>query len=127
MRAAYPLALALWLAAFGWRACALSRAASTLSLENARLDGAGASLDRGARVLHGLARESLGQARDAEFLQGLPNILPEDKSYLRTQRAIEADVSVLRGHVGKRLKGTVHVVVDAKANKLYVKKGLALL
>lgn len=126
-RTLYPLALVAWLAAFGWRACGVSRAAGALSRLDDRLEGDAAALDRGARRLTGLARESAAQAHDAEFLQGLPNILPEDKGYLRTQKAIESEVSALRSQVGKRLKGALHVVVDAKANKLYVKKGLKLL
>ena len=126
-RSLYPLGLALWLGAFGWRACALSRAAGELSRQTDRLEGDAAALDRGARRLQALARESAAQSRDAEFLDVLPNILPEDKGYLRTQKAIEGEVSALRVQVGKRLKGALHVVVDAKANKMYVKKGLKLL
>jgi len=126
-RTLYPLGLVLWLGAFGWRACALSRAASGLQRQSDRLDGDAAALDRGARRLAALTRESTAQARDAEFLQVLPNILPEDKGYLRTQKAIEGEVIALRRQVGKRLKGALHVVVDAKANKMYVKKGLKLL
>ncbi|MDE2510823.1 MAG: L,D-transpeptidase, partial [Elusimicrobia bacterium] len=82
---------------------------------------------QGASRLRALARESVAQSREAEFLEGLPNILPEDKGYLRTQKAIEGEVSALRMKVGRRLKGALHVVVDAKANKMYVKKGLKLL
>lgn len=126
-RTLYPLALVLWLGAFGWRACAVARAAGALSRADDRLEGDAAALDRGARRLAALVRESSAQARDAEFLQGLPNILPQDKGYLRTQKAIEGEVGALRSQVGKRLKGALHVVVDAKANKLYVKKGLKLM
>ena len=126
-RSLYPLALIAWLGAFGWRACALSGAAADLARQTDRLEGDSAALDRGARRLQSLARDSAAQARDSEFLEALPNILPEDKGYLRTQKAIEGEVSALRGQVGKRLKGALHVVVDAKANKLYVKKGLKLL
>ncbi|MFI5347220.1 MAG: L,D-transpeptidase [Elusimicrobiota bacterium] len=126
-RTLYPLGLVVWLGAFGWRACALSRAAGELARQTDRLEGDAAALDRGARRLQFLSRESAAQSRDAEFLQVLPNILPEDKGYLRTQKAIEGEVSSLRVQVGKRLKGALHVVVDAKANKMYVKKGLKLL
>ncbi|HXS99938.1 MAG TPA: L,D-transpeptidase [Elusimicrobiota bacterium] len=126
-RTLYPLALILWLGAFGWRAAALSRAAADLSRQTDRVEGAAAGLDRGSRRLAALSRDASAQSRDAEFLEGLPNILPADKGYLRTQKAIEGEVSTLRGQVGKRLKGALQVVVDAKANKLYVKKGLKLL
>lgn len=126
-RTLYPLSLVVWLGAFGWRACALSRAATALARATDRVEGDAAALDRGARRLTALTQESSSQARDAQFLEILPNILPEDKSYLRTQKAIESEVVALRRKVGKRLKGALHVVVDAKANKLYVKKGLKLL
>jgi len=126
-RTLYPLGLVVWLGAFGWKACAVSRAGGALSREVDRQEGEAAALDRGSRRLEVLALESVAQARELEFLHGLPNILPEDKGYLRTQKAIGDEVSVLRAKVGRRLKGTLHLVVDAKANKLYVKKGLKLL
>jgi L,D-transpeptidase YbiS len=126
-RTLYPLALIWWLAAFGWRAAALTRSAAVLGRATDRLEGSWASLDRGSRRLVVLARESGAQARDAQFLEGLPNILPEDKGYLRTQKAIESEVAQLRAQVGKRLKGSLHILVDAKANKLYLKQGLKLL
>lgn len=126
-RSLYPLGLLICLGAFGWRACALSRAADLLERSTDRLEGAAARLDRGARRLSALSREAAAQAKDAEFLEALPNILPADKGYLRTQKAIEGEVSVLRSQVGRRLKGALQVVVDAKAGKLYVKQGLKLL
>ncbi len=126
-RTLYPLGLVLWLGAFGWRACGVARAADALGRANDRLATDAAALDLGARRLTALARESAAQSRDADFLQSLPNILPEDKGYLRTQKAIEGEVATLRSQVGKRLKGALQVVVDAKANKLYVKQGLKLL
>lgn len=126
-RTLYPLGLLVWLGAFGWKACAVSRAHHRLSHEVDRLEGEADALDRGSRRLEVLARQSVAQARESEFLLGLPNILPEDKGYLRTQKAIGDEVAQLRSKVGRRLKGTLQVVVDAKANKLYVKKGLKLL
>lgn len=126
-RTLYPLCLVAWLGAFGWRACALSRAAGELQRRTDRLEGDAAALTRESARLAQLTRESTAQAGDAAFLQVLPDILPEDKGYARTQKAIEGEVAALRRQVGKRLKGALHVVVDAKANKMYVKKGLKLL
>lgn len=122
-RTLYPLALLLWLGAFGWRACGVAREASALSREVSGLEGEAQALDRGARRLAALTASAAAQARDAQFLQALPNILPEDKSYLRTQKAIADEAVALRAKVGGRLKGVLHLVVDAKANKLYVKRG----
>lgn len=122
-RTLYPLALLLWLGAFGWRACGVSRAAAELSREAQGLEGEAQALDRGARRLAALAAQAREQARDAEFLTALPNILPEDKGYLRTQKALADEAAALRAKVGGRLKGVLHLVVDAKVNKLYVKRG----
>lgn len=122
-RTLYPLALLLWAGAFGWRACGVSRAAASLSREASALEDEAAKLDKGARKLALLAMQAQEQARDAEFLARLPEILPEDKGYLRTQNAIASEAAALRAKVGGRLKGVLHLVVDAKANKLYVKRG----
>lgn len=126
-RGLYVLGLCAWLVAFGWRAQALNRAVSALSRRADRLNGDAVALDFGAWQLSGLSREILAQSRDAGFLATLPNILPEDKGYLRTQKAIESEVVALRDKVGRRMKGALYIVVDAKANKLYVKKGMTLL
>lgn len=123
----YPLGLLTWLFIFSWRAFALSRTATDLARANVSLESESLKLDRGSRRLFVLSHDAMTQSHDVEFLQGLPNILPEDKGYSRTQKAIESEVSALRMQVAKRLKNAVHVVVDAKANKLYVKKGLKLL
>lgn len=126
-RTIYPLALAAWTAAFGWGACAISRDAAALSRDAERLEDESRALDAGARRLRALVRDSGERAGDARFLQDIPNILPEDKGYLRTQKAIEGEVAVLRAKVSKRMKGALHLVIDAKANKLFVKSGAKLL
>ena len=124
-RTVYPLALAAWCVAFGWRACAISRDAGALSRESGRLEDEALALNGGARRLRALVRESGERAGDARFLQDIP--LPEDKGYLRTQKAIESEVGLLRMKLSRRLKGQLHLVIDAKANKLYVKRGAQLL
>lgn len=124
-RTIYPLALVLWTGAFGWRACAISRDAAALSRDAGGLEDESRALTEGARRLRSLVRESGERAGDARFLQDIP--LPEDKGFLRTQKAIEGEVALLRAKVAKRLKGASHLVIDAKANKLYVKKGAKLL
>jgi L,D-transpeptidase ErfK/SrfK len=122
-RTLYPLALLAWLGAFGWRACGAAGAAASLARQTQGLEDEAAALDLGARSLTALTRSSREQSQDAEFLSRLPDFLPEDKGYLRTQKAIADEASALRAKVGARLKGVVHLVVDAKANKLYVKRG----
>ena len=126
-RTIYPLALVVWLGAFGWMSVAISRDATRLAWEAGRLEDESRALDAGAQHLRSLVRESGERAGYARFLHEIPNILPEDKGYLRTQKAIEGEVALLRAKVSKRLKGALHLVIDAKANKLYVKKGANLL
>jgi len=65
--------------------------------------------------------------RETEFLQSLTNLLPQSKSFIRTQRAMSDEVETLRYKVGRRIKNDLHILVDTRANKLYVKKGLTLL
>jgi L,D-transpeptidase YbiS len=67
------------------------------------------------------------QSHEIDFLQGLVKVLPEEKGFVRTQRAIADEVEVLRAKVGRRLRGGLHVLVDTRANKLYLKRGLTLL
>jgi L,D-transpeptidase ErfK/SrfK len=66
-------------------------------------------------------------SHEEEFLQGLVNLMPQNKSFIRTQRAMSDEVEALRYKVGRRVGNDLHVLVDTKANKLYVKKGLTLL
>ena len=126
-RTLYPFALVCWLGSFGWQACRVSRGGSALAKEAARIEDEARALDSGSRRLRGLVREAGERAGDARFLEALPNILPEDKGYLRTQKAIESETALLRAKVAKHLKGALHLAIDAKANKLYVKKGGKLL
>jgi L,D-transpeptidase ErfK/SrfK len=72
-------------------------------------------------------RDIQERTRDTAFLQSLVSLLPQSKSFIRTQRAMSDEVDILRYNVGRRIKNDLHILVDARANKLYVKKGLTLL
>ena len=91
----------------------LDKAAAALTLENAEAKA--------------LAQEVRAGAEDAAFFSGLMELYPENKGYLRTQKAIAEEVDVLRKAAGARLGGRLHIAVDTRANKLYFKKGLRLL
>ena len=67
------------------------------------------------------------QTEDMNFLRGLVNVLPQEKSFLRTQQAIEREVELLRRKVSRKIRNDIHIVVDTQANKLYAKQGLTLL
>ncbi len=126
-RTLYPLGLLAWLAAFAWVSFGVARAAGRLWRETEGVETEAAALNAGALRLQALSRRTVSQAEEARFLQDLPDPRPDDKGYLRTQRAIAGEVAQLRAKVGRRLRGALQVVVDAKANKLYLKKGLKLL
>ncbi|MFA6093358.1 MAG: L,D-transpeptidase [Elusimicrobiota bacterium] len=85
------------------------------------------SIELHARETSSLSKQIRAQAQELVFLQSLPNILPKERNTLRTQKVVAAEVQTLRTKVGSRLHGALHVVVDAKANVLYLKKGLKLL
>ena len=80
-----------------------------------------------SRQILASAHEIRERSRQSEFLQSLVNLMPQNKSFIRTQRAMSDEVEVLRYKVGRRIKNDLHVLVDTRANKLYVKKGLTLL
>jgi hypothetical protein len=73
------------------------------------------------------ARLIIGGSHDVQFLQGLVSLLPQAKSFIRTQEAMSDEVDALRYKVGRQVKNDLQVLVDTRANKLYVKKGLTLL
>lgn len=126
-RVVYPALLVLWLAAFAAEAAGIVGWSSAMSETVERLDSSATALDQGARELSGLTRQSRDLSRELEFLQTLPNLLPKDKGYLRTQKAISEEAQALRGKVWGRLKGSVYVLIDAKANKLYLRRGTVTL
>ncbi|MDD5657370.1 MAG: L,D-transpeptidase [Elusimicrobia bacterium] len=123
----YLVLSACWLAAFGIEAVRLARAATGLWRVNWRLEDMSETLQRRSREITDLTGAIRALDREREFIGGLPNFLPQDKSYLRTQGVIAEEVGALRRKVGKKLKGSLHVLVDSKANKLYLKKGVKLL
>ena len=91
------------------------------------LDKVSAALALNTAEARTLAQEARAGAEDAAFFSGIMELYPENKGYLRTQKAIAEEVATLRREAGRRLEGRLHIAVDTKANKLYLKKGLRLL
>lgn len=91
------------------------------------LDKAAALLISSAAQSRSLAQEARAGAEDAVFFSSIMELYPENKGYLRTQKAIAQEVDALRREAGRRLGGSLHIAVDTGANKLYFKKGLRLL
>ena len=127
IRYAYPGLMLLWLVVFGIESVRLAQWITTFWRVAGRLETTAAALRQNAHDTSDLANQIRALSKDMEFLNTLPNILPQDRGYLRTQRVVAEDVEALRRKVGQRLKGSLHILIDAKANKLYVKKGLKLL
>lgn len=123
----YPLALLSWLGAFAFSALDAARWASRLSKATERLETQGHALSDHARDGVALVDQARHSAEDLAFLQELPNLLPQDKGYARTQKAISEEVQTLRRKLSGKLKNQLHILVDAKANKLYLKKGFKVL
>ena len=121
------IVLASWTLAFGAESLRLARAVVSLYRANDRLEVVAATLNQRSREIGELTAQIRSDTQESEFLNKLPNFLPQDRSFLRTQHVIAGEVSDLRRKVGQRVRGSLHIVVDAKANKLYLKKGLKLL
>jgi L,D-transpeptidase ErfK/SrfK len=85
------------------------------------------SLSQQAVATAAAVQSMRASGEEITFLQGLVNVLPQEKSFVRTQRAMSDEVDLLRSKVGHRVRNDLHVLVDTRANKLYVKRGLTLL
>lgn len=127
LKRAYSLLLLAWLAAFAWKAGELAVWSTRLIRASESLEQSAAALARQARENEDLVKQARADSEELSFLQSLPNILPQDKGYLRTQKAISEEVQGLRRKLAGRLANSLHVVIDAKANKLYLKKGFTQL
>src|SRR5436190_17672220 len=126
-RPLYPVFLFLWLIAFAIEAGVTAREGYLLRQTYDRLDETAQSLLSDAEGIHTAASDTRNQAKQLEFLESLVNLLPQEKGFIRTQKAMALEVGSLRRKVGKRLRDELHVVVDTRANKLYLKRGLTLL
>lgn len=126
-RGLYTALLAAWAAAFVVEAGLLAHRASALARATERVEGLYTQLDSRARQTEALAFQTRRASEELGFLQALPSLLPQDKGYRRTQKAVADEVAGLRRKLAPRLKNSIYVVVDAKANKLYLKKGFKLL
>ncbi|MBI4376855.1 MAG: L,D-transpeptidase [Elusimicrobia bacterium] len=126
-RRLYGTGVALWLLIFAYQVREIARWAEAVEKGADALLVRGLMLDRQARDTVAAVRQSRAYSDELGFLQELPNLFPKDKGYLRTQKAIAEEVQGLRRKLGGTIKGGLHIVVDAKANKLYLKKGFKLL
>jgi lipoprotein-anchoring transpeptidase ErfK/SrfK len=127
MRYLYPTLLVIWVIAFGVEAGFLAHDMSLLRQTNDSIESVTSRLNADSEAIRDHVGTIQDQAKQQEFLGSLVNILPQEKNFIRTQKAIASEVEVLRRKVGRRLRDELHIVVDTRANKLYLKKGLTLL
>lgn len=127
LRGVYASLYAFWLLSFGALAAGIAWRLEVLSGAVAAVEARASALNRGSKALAAAVRRNKDLERELEILNGLPNLMPQEKGFLRTQKVVSDEVSALRQKVGKRLKGELHIIVDTRANKLYLKKGLVIL
>lgn len=117
----------VWLILFSLSVWNFFRSASELKEILEKIESCNILLSQQSGEIKNLIRRTDEQSREISFMHSLTNIIPQDKGYLRTQKIISGEVQNLRKKVGRRLGNRIHIVVDTKANKLYLKKGLHLL
>lgn len=117
----------VWIVAFSCEMISISRAWTRLRIADDRLGDLSAQLRRDSADLPRLTDEMHAISRDFDLYRGILDILPQDPGYLRTQRVISEEVETLRQRLSRKLKGKLYIVIDTKANKLYVKNGMTLL
>src|SRR5258708_5525473 len=117
----------LWVAAFGVGIYRDEQAFITFYRRVQRTEALSQDLHRDSVRIVESTRAIHERTRESDFLRGLVNLLPQSKSFIRTQRAMGDEVEVLRYKVSRYIRNDLHILVDTRANKLYVKKGLTLL
>jgi lipoprotein-anchoring transpeptidase ErfK/SrfK len=127
MRHAYAIFSALWLILFAVITGLIAHQGTVLRRTYDRLESTAATLNSNALAIQSKSVLIKSEGAQLGFLESLINLLPQEKSFIRTQKAMTTEVETLRRKVGRRLKDELHVVVDTRANKLYLKKGLNLL
>ena len=117
----------MWLALLLAQSSGLSRRASALAKATVDWEGYYHRLSAQAAGTRDALNMSRHVVEDLFVLQAVPNLLPQDKGYGRTQKVVSEEVGALRRQLAPRLKDALHIIIDAKANKLYLKKGFKLL
>jgi L,D-transpeptidase ErfK/SrfK len=117
----------LWFAGFTVQVHALKHLRDQWTQRIELLETEAQRLTGGATELRRVVDDTKLAGQELEFLQSLVNIMPQQRSFIRTQAAMATEVDQLRQKLGRRIKNYLHILVDTRANKLYVKKGLSLL
>jgi L,D-transpeptidase YbiS len=118
---------AAWLAVFAALAAAAARNYGRLATAAEKLDSLNSALGFDVRTAAELSKEIGLADEDLVSLSGLAARYPENKGHFRTQNAIAAEVRELRKDVERKIGRKLYAVVDSRANKLYLKRGVKLL
>jgi len=117
----------MWTAAFAAEAYLLFSDLRGWRADVAQIDAINTENSRDAQLIIAATQAIQKQNEEAGFLQKLVDVLPKEKRFVRTQNAVSDEVNVLRAQVARRIHNDLHILVDTRANKLYVKRGVRLL
>lgn len=117
----------VWTGAMITAIAILNRQIITLSILVDQIDTTTNLLEKSSREIHFLVNDTTERNQTLQTLQQLLEYLPKTEANLRSQKALMDDVQTLRVKISRALKGKTHILVDTKANVLYLKKGMKLL
>lgn len=120
--------MALWLLAFAWVLKAVVQNVAALSGLREKTEVLERALQEKSKDLARFTKDIESRSKELESILGIVNLVPEDRKFLRTQKVVTEEVASLRRKVSRWVGADrVHIVVDTRANKLYLKQGLNLL
>ena len=120
--------LAAWFLAFAFLLFCVSRSASALSKKADAIHEQSQWLKDNSRELTDISRRIRARGKEMEALLKIVSLVPEDRGFLRTQKVVLDEVLALRRKAKPWIGSeNIHIIVDTKINKFYLKKGQELL
>ncbi len=124
----YRTALLAWFFIFIFQIVSIDRLGEKISSQSFKISSLEASLNDRQLKISELASTIQSRAREMETFMGFMNMVPQDRGFVRTQKVISEEVQGLRRKASRWVgKDRPYILVDTRANKLYLKKGLDLL
>ena len=126
--AMYPYALSAWFLAFSFFTVCAAQSAKALADRSGEITELSRLMGGKSRELKELSKRTRSREEEMKTISQIVSLIPEERGFLRTQKAIAEDVIALRRKVSRWVgRDRIYIVVDTKANKLYLKKGLDLI
>ncbi len=116
-----------WFFLFAYEIWDVAGHVETLKKTSAKTEAAAREALQDNRDIHALQKQIATAESEMATLQNLFQFIPQDKGFLRSQKAVSDEVQGLRKQLSRRFQNNLHILVDTKTNKLYLKKGLTLL